>query len=230
MTKFLSFLAFLLIATLFISGSALAQGDWVMEWYALDVVKGTGTHANGHAIDWLDEIFGQEEAWFSELQNVPDDNMVGERDGDELGWFIGNIQNTGDDRNLSNGIYEGAFGDMSNYVFYGMIIVKADSDTQTTAHIAQDDELKVWINGELVATDTSWTGGALTTRPHEVEFKKGINVMLVKVSEQGGGDYLNVRFDDTDLEFDADVLKYKRVSVSPMGNLYSAWGAIKAIQ
>jgi hypothetical protein len=211
-----------------VAGVAFTQGDWIMEWYALDPVRNTGTHANGFAVDWLNQIFGEEEAWFSELRNIPDKDMVGERDGEELSWFVGNIKNTDDDRNLSNGIYEGAGGDMSNYVFYGMVVIKASEDIKTVAHIAQDDELKVWINGDLVATDTSWTGGATTTRPHDIEFKKGNNLMLIKVSEEGGGDYLNVRFDDTTLEFDADVHKYKSwYIVSPAGHLSSTWGAVK---
>jgi len=87
--------------------------------------------------------------------------------------------------------------------------------------------LKVWIDGELVATDTSWTGGATTTRPHDVHLKKGMNIVLVKVAEEGGGDYLNVRFDDTTLTFDGDVLKYKRMSVSPVGCFSSTWGSVK---
>lgn len=94
-------------------------------------------------------------------------------------------------------------------------------------NVAQDDELKVWINGELTATSTSWTGGALTTNPHDISLEKGDNLFLVKVSEEGGGDYLNVNFDAENLEFDADVKKFG-YSVSPADKLATNWGNIKA--
>jgi hypothetical protein len=235
MSRFSSF-AICILFILVITDGAFAVGPWIMEWYALDPVRDTGTHANGFAIDWLEQIFGEEEAWFSEIANVPDDKMVGEHRGEDLGWFVGDLKNNDDDRNLSNGIYGGKWGDMSNYVFYGMIAVTSPKDQDTVMHVAQDDELKVWIDGELAATDTSWTGGATTTRPHNVHLDKGVNIMLVKVSEEGGGDYLNVRFDAEDLDFDAEVWKLKRGGIPPVdteepgvpsGSCAATWGTVK---
>jgi hypothetical protein len=145
-------------------------------------------------------------------------------------WFVGNLVDTADDRNLSNGIYGGEFGDMSNYVYYGIVVVTSPSEQDTVMHVAQDDQLKVWNNGELVATDTSWTGGAEVTRPHEVTLAKGMNIMLFKVSEEGGGDYLNVRFDAEDLEFNANLTEIQGLSVSPEDSLSGTWGAIKSLR
>lgn len=220
----LSIFSVMLLALLLITRGAFAVSDWVMEWYALDPVKGTGTHANGYAVDWLQEEFGEEEAWFSELKNVGD---IPEESANGLTWFIGNLVNNNDERNLSNGIYGGEFGDMSNYVFYGMVVVTSPKEQDTVMNVAQDDELKVWINGELAATDQSWTGGALTTRPHDISLEKGDNLFLVKVSEEGGGDYLNVNFETDELEFDAEVKEFG-YSVSPADKLAATWGVIKA--
>ena len=236
MPKSSSLLAWILFALLVITSAAFAEGPWIMKWYSLDPIRDTGTHANGFATDWLEQIFGEEEAWFSEIANVPDGELEGEHKGEELGWFVGDLRDVNDDRNLSNGIYEGKYGDMSNYVFYGMIAVTSPKAQDTVMHVAQDDELKVWINGELAATGQSWTGGATVTRPHNVHLEKGVNIMLVKVSEEGGGDYLNVRFDAEDLDFDAEVWKLKRPGVPPIdteepgvpsGSSAATWGTVK---
>jgi hypothetical protein len=219
-----------LFALLIISSGAFAVGPWVMEWYSFEPVPDTGTHPEGIAEDWLLEIYGKQEAEFSKWGRIPGPDVKVAYKGDEMSWRVGDLKDINDDRNLSNGIYEGQWGDMSNYVYYGIIVVTSPSDQDTVMHVAQDDQLKVWIDGELAATDTSWTGGATTTRPHDVHLKKGDNVLLVKVSEQGGGDYLNVRFDAEDLEFSANLTDFQGLSVSPAGRLSSTWGAIKAVR
>jgi hypothetical protein len=143
----------------------------------------------------------------------------------EMGWSVQNLVDVNDDRNLSNGIYQGQWGDMSNYVYYGMVGVKSPTAQDTVLHLAQDDDAKVWINGELVVTSTGWTGGATVTRPFDVHLEAGMNCMMVKVSEGGGGDYLNAQFEAENLEF---VVEPWTTSVSPAGKLSGPWGAIKA--
>ena len=51
---------------------------------------------------------------------------------------------------------------------------------------------------------------------------------LVEVSEQGGKDYLNVRFDAENLGFNAHVFDIEGLSVSPRGNLSTTWGGLKS--
>ncbi len=218
------------IAIFVVTGSAFAVGPWVMEWYAFDFVPDTGTHPEGIAEDWLMEIYNKPEASFSQLGKIPGPEETVMYKGVKMSWKVASIVDVNDDRNLSNGIYGGVNGDMSNYVFYGIVAVTSASAQDTVMNVAQDDQLKVWIDGELVAEDTSWTGGATTTRPHEISLKKGLNIMLFKVSEQGGGDYLNVNFEAEDLEFLADLTQIPGASVSPVGSLSSTWGAIKALQ
>ena len=53
MSKFLSLFACALLVLFVITGSAIAQGPWIMEWYALEMIQGTGGHANAHSVDWL---------------------------------------------------------------------------------------------------------------------------------------------------------------------------------
>ena len=145
----------------------------------------------------------------------------------EFSWRVANLENVNDSNNLSNGIYGGEYGDMSNFVFYGIVDVISPRNQSTVLHLAQDDDAKVWINGELVITSNGWTGGATNTIPFDVDLQKGHNIMMVKVSEGGGGDYLNARFDDDDLEFSTT---FAGMGVSAAGKLPIAWGAIKANQ
>jgi hypothetical protein len=145
----------------------------------------------------------------------------------ELSWQVANLGNVNDDRNLSNGIYQRQYGDMSNYVFYGIIDIISPKSQSTVLHLAQDDDAKVWINGDLVVTSNGWTGGATETRPFDIDLRSGHNIMMVKVSEGGGGDYLNVRFDAEDLEFSTS---FAGMGVSAEGKSPTAWGNIKANQ
>lgn len=231
MARISSFFVCVLFAMFIIVSGASAVSDWVMEFYSFDPVPDTGTHPEGIAEDWLALIYnGKPEAEFSKFGRVPGPDVVVQYKGKDMKWFIGNLGDVNDDRNLSNGIYGGANGDMENYVYYGIIAVTSPSAQDTVMHVAQDDQLKVWMDGELVATDTSWTGGATTTRPHDISLKRGMNIMLFKVSEEGGGDYLNVRFDAEDLEWTADLTSIPGLSVSPEGNMSTTWGAIKAIR
>jgi hypothetical protein len=149
----------------------------------------------------------------------------------EFGWSVGNLVDVNDDRNLSNGIYGGQWGDMSNYVFYGVVGVISPMAQDTVVNIAQDDDLKLWMNGEFIAEWNGWTGGATSTNPYEVHLNQGMNIMMVKVSEGGGGDYLNARFDVDNLDFvpSGGVFDW-RTSVSPQDKLSATWGSIKDLR
>jgi len=149
----------------------------------------------------------------------------------DLQWRVASLKDTKDSNNLSYGIYNKKWGDMSNYVFYGMAGVTSPKAQETVLNLAQDDDAKVWIGGKLVITSTGWTGGAETTRPFKVSLVKGMNLMMVKVSEGGGGDYLNARFDATDLTFTPKNGQFDwATSVSPSGKLSATWGNIKNLR
>lgn len=149
----------------------------------------------------------------------------------ELSWKVGNLGDVDDDRNLSNGFYGGQWGDMSNYVCYAVVGVISPMAQDTVVNIAQDDDLKLWMNGEFIAEWNGWTGGATSTNPYEVHLAQGMNIMMVKVSEGGGGDYLNARFDVDNLEFvpSGGVFDFQ-TSVSPQGKLYAPWGSVKDLR
>jgi len=223
--KYLSLFAGVALLLLTVIDGVLAVGPWVMKWYSFDYISDTGDHAEGIAEDWLMKIYGKPEWEFSIAGNMPSpDDKVTYSD-KEMGWRTANLQDVNDDRNLSNGIYEGMKGDMSNFVFYGVVVVMSPECQGTIMHVAQDDQLKVWINGRSVAQDTNWTGGPTVTNPYNVHLKKGENMVLIKVSEDGGGDYLNVRFEAEDLEFAADFATISTM-VSPVVDPPSPWSNV----
>jgi hypothetical protein len=107
----------------------------------------------------------------------------------EYSWSVQNLVDINDDRNMSNGFYGGQWGDMSNYTCYAMVGVYSPVEQDTVLNLAQDDDAKVWINGEQVIESIGWTGGATTTVPFDVHLVGNkVNAMMVKVCEGGGGD------------------------------------------
>jgi hypothetical protein len=149
----------------------------------------------------------------------------------ELGWAVRKITDVNDGTNLSYQIYEKKYGDMSNYVFYGIVGITSPKAQDTVLNLAQDDDAIAWINGKQVAESIGWTGGATTTKPFDVHLDMGMNIMMVKVAEGGGGDYLNARFDATDLIFTPKDGQFDyATSVSPKDKMSSTWGKIKAIK
>jgi len=145
----------------------------------------------------------------------------------ELGWAVRNLGDVNNSHNLSQGIYESKYGaDMNNFVFYGIVEVDSPKSQDVVLNVAQDDEAKIWINGEKVGESNSWTGGPTNTNPYNVHLDRGANIMMIKVAEEGGGDYLNARFDTDNLDF---TTKFSGYSVSPKDKLSTTWGNIKII-
>jgi len=144
-------------------------------------------------------------------------------------WAVRNLENVDDSSNLTHGIYGAPDEDWSNFVFYGFVGVISPVAQDTVINVAQDDEAKIWVNGELIGESTSWTGGATVTNPFPVSLKAGMNGLFIKVAEEGGGDYLNARFDATNLDFTPKDGQFDwATSVSPQDKLASTWGGIKS--
>ena len=230
----------IIIAFIAITPSVFAQewqpaGDtWIEKWWGLDLVRNTGEHADAAARDFLDEGTGGEinnykvsTRWGAGLTgqltvNLPDN-------GGALGWSVITLE-TGSDRNISR---SHGFADESNVAWHGIILVLSPDDRTTTIYPTHDDNAQIWLNGVQVYNNPSWTNGVHNSpSPTEVELIKGENFIHYKVSEGGGGDYVNLRFDeaDTDLKIAPtvderflDVL----TPVEPKGKLTTIWADIK---
>ena len=122
----------------------------------------------------------------------------GAEEGDEVGdyeWTPGELPVSGDINAcvVSIGMTKVAdFNDVSSYALIILESKKAQSDV--TIGVSSDDSIKVWLNGKAVHTNPVNRGrGGVPANINgyqdrfEVDLKKGANLLMVKVSERGGG-------------------------------------------
>ncbi len=153
--------------------------------------------------------------------------MHGASAGDAVGdleWTIGEISETGGNNvnDLVNEIGLGE-GDVNDHSVYGLIILNAPEDQSgVPAKVGSDDSVKVWLNGEVVHTNAVNRGAGDFQDDFKVNLMAGPNVLLVKVSERGGGWSLFAGVGGVWTIGDT------YVSVEPAGKLFTTWGSLKA--
>ncbi|MCG9131761.1 hypothetical protein J5I95_08785 [Candidatus Poribacteria bacterium] len=154
----------------------------------------------------------------------------GARAGDVVGdykWTLGTLPANGDINAavVSIGMTNVAdFNDVTSYALITLKTIKAQRDV--TMGVNSDDSIKVWLNGEVVHTNAvnRGRGNANTFQDtFEVDLKRGNNLLMVKVSERGGGWGMYVGID-------ADFALSRtpgRLSVEPAGKFITQWGELK---
>ena len=125
------------------------------------------------------------------------------------------------------------FNDVTSYAI--IIIESAQEQRNVTMGVSSDDSIKVWLNGEVVHKNAinRGRGGANEFQDEfQVNLKEGANLLMVKVSERGGGWGMNVGIDadfDHSLNFD----DYEQVEFDAKGDPIpvqeTAWGANRRI-
>ena len=151
----------------------------------------------------------------------------GASEGDAVGdlvWTVGEIADTGGNNvnDLVNEIGLGE-GDVNDHSSYALIILNADgAQDGVPAKVGSDDSVKVWLNGEVVHTNAVNRGAGDFQDDFEVNLVDGPNVLLVKVSERGGGWSMFAGVGGTWSIGD------NFVSVEPTGKLFTTWGSLKA--
>ena len=153
---------------------------------------------------------------------------VGANAGDAVGdleWTVGEISETGGNNvnDLVNEIGLGS-GDVNDHSVYGLIILDAPEDQSgVPMKVGSDDSIKVWLNGEVVHTNAINRGAGDFQDDFKVNLVAGGNVLLVKVSERGGGWSMFVGVGGT-----WDIRQDTFVSVEPAGKFFTTWGSLKA--
>ena len=234
----------LIIACITIAPSAFAQnwqpaGDqWIEKWWGLDLVLNTGGSGASAERDYLAD--GTD----GDITNVSVSTRYGAGltgrlavhlpadNGGALGWSVVTIDTT-DQNNLSrsHGIAQNT--DLNNVTWHGIILIMSPDDRTTTMYPAHDDHAEIWLNGDQIYDNPAWTGGVNnTTQPTEIELFKGENFLHFKCGEGVGGDYVNLRFGETDADLQIaptldgqflDVL----TPVEPKGKLTTMWADVK---
>ena len=142
----------------------------------------------------------------------------------DLAWTVGEIADTGGNNvnDLVNEIGLGE-GDVNDHSSYALIILNADGDQSgVPAKVGSDDSVKVWLNGEVVHTNAVNRGAGDFQDDFKVDLVDGPNVLLVKVSERGGGWSMFAGVGGVWSIGDTFV------SVEPTGKLFTTWGSLKA--
>ena len=78
-------------------------------------------------------------------------------------------------------------GDCNDITSYAFIEIEATTAGNRTMRVGSDDSIKVWFNGKEVHKNAVDRGAGNFQDNFKVAVKKGKNLLLVKVSERGGG-------------------------------------------
>ena len=160
--------------------------------------------------------------------------MNGAAEGDEVGdyaWTLGELPADGNINTMlvELGVTENA--DFNDVTSYALITLVADDDMEgVMIGVSSDDSVKVWLNGEVVHTNAvnRGRGGAGSFQDSfAVNLVKGDNILMIKVSERGGGWGM---YAGINAEVEA---VYKSptelgTSVEAAGKLLTTWGSLKA--
>ena len=81
----------------------------------------------------------------------------------------------------------GSGSEIYDHVVYGSVTLSSPREQDTTMLVGSDDEVKVWLNGELVHYNPVTRGAGDFQDAFPVTLKQGVNVLLVAVDNRGHG-------------------------------------------
>ena len=214
-----------------------AGEEWITKWYSMDLILNTSGSVASAAHDWLDKgtngkLTDASASTLKGLKALQEIKAVNLPDhGGELKWEVVTI----DPNNSFNCSVSHGEVNIENMECYSIIVIGSPSKRETTMHPTHDDYGHIWLNGEKVYDNPAWTTGAtIVTTPTDVTLDKGENVLLFRLGEDGGDDYINLHFEATDKDLkilptmDDKFFEYiKGLAVEPSGKLAETWGDIK---
>ncbi len=180
-------LAFLMVLSVLLH-SADAQETITGEW--LWMIAPTEANQGGQASTDIDSLAVASD-------NAVTEGMVaalGATEGDTVGdyeWLLAELPADG---NINAMLVEAGVtenGDMNDITSYALItLVSAEAQSDVTLGVSSDDSIKVWLNGAVVHTNAVNRGrGAAGSFQDtvQVNLRAGNNLLMIKVSERGGG-------------------------------------------
>lgn len=228
------------IACLTIAPTAFAQdwqpaGDqWIEKWWALDLVINTGGFNPSAEQDYL--ATGTNDDYNNATVSTRyGAGLTGQGavylpdNGGTLVWSVVDLDTEVTD-NMSLAFGPNALND---FTWHGILLILSPDERTTTMYPAHDDYAQIWLNGTKVYDNPDWTGGPRNvTRPTEVNLIQGENFLHYKCGEGGGGDYVNLRFDETDTDLQiAPTLDGQFLNVltpvEPRNKVATTWADIK---
>jgi len=157
----------------------------------------------------------------------------GAREGDVVGdyeWTTGTLPADGNINAMLITIGMVQNGDLNDISSYALIVLRTNkAQPNVDMGVSSDDSIKVWANGEEVHKNAVNRGrgaaGAYQDR-FKINLEKGNNLLMIKVSERGGGwgMYVGVAGDYDTVGIDAIL------PVEPADKLTTQWAQIKNIR
>ena len=198
------------------------EGPWM--WMIVNTVqKGGGAAVTND--DWIKESTGGKLTEGDVAKEGITDKVLKVKFKDYK-WTEGKISPFGGD-NINAMLIQiklGPGGDINSHCSYAVInAVATQAQNGVTAKAGSDDSIKVWMNGKDVHVNPVDRGAGDFQDTFKVDLKRGDNIFMVKVCENGGGWSMFVGI-DADLKYN---LKFKGLPVEPAGKLATTWAEIK---
>ena len=104
-------------------------------------------------------------------------------------WRAHRLSPTGGDNlnEMTDALGWGSGSEIYDHVVYGSVTLNSPREQDTIMLVGSDDEVKVWLNGELVHYNPVLRGAGDFQDAFPVTLKKGVNVLLVAVDNRGHG-------------------------------------------
>ena len=154
----------------------------------------------------------------------------GAEDGDVVGdyeWTVATLPGDGNINAMLVNVGMVQNGDLNDITSYALVVLRTTRAQPNVAMgVSSDDSIKVWVNGEVAHTNAvnRGRGGAGAYQDNfKIDLKKGNNLLMIKVSERGGGwgMYVGVGGDYKAIGIDAIL------PVEPADKLTTKWAQIK---
>ena len=191
--------------------------DWV--WVAVKAPDGQG----GAAATNIDYLADASKNRFKEDRVARD----GATEGDKVGkyeWTLADLPQDGNLDPIANTI--GVNEVLDHIVAYGVVTLVADEAMEGVSLLfGSDDSIKVWLNGKVVHTNAVNRGRSRWQDEITVDLKRGNNLLMVKVSDAGGGWGVHVGI-RTSIE--TKYLPGGEQSVEATGKFTTVWGQLKS--
>lgn len=158
----------------------------------------------------------------------------GATEGDTVGdyaWTLGALPANGDINAMLVELGVTEVADFNDVTSYALITLVADDDMEgVMIGVSSDDSVKVWLNGEVVHNNpvNRGRGGADSFQDSfAVNLVKGDNLLMIKVSERGGGWGMYAGI-NAPVEAMYKSPAELGTSVEAAGKLLTTWGNLKA--
>ena len=104
-------------------------------------------------------------------------------------WLLHKLAPTGGDNlnEMTDALGWGSGSEVYDHVVYGSVTLESPREQDTTMLAGSDDEVKIWLNGEVVHYNPVTRGAGDFEDAFPVTLKQGTNVLLVAIDNRGHG-------------------------------------------